>query len=126
MSFTLQEQADILRFCGYGPRGAVAGGFSAYRFFTSYGLLEFRMANMQTVEEGIVRTTYLANLATLETGVLGAAANLNTDVAAVWTRNRTEVRDRLALLDEWRRRLCSFMGVPAGPYLQAATGRMVV
>jgi hypothetical protein len=70
---------------------------------------------MAPEEEAVVRTTSLANLATLETAIVGAAANLDTDVAAVWTHNKREVADRESLFASWRGRLCAFMGIPPGP-----------
>jgi hypothetical protein len=44
----------------------------------------------------------------------------------VWTHNRDEVRDRLRLFDDWRRRLCGFMGVPPGPALGTGGVALVV
>ena len=58
---------------------------------------------------------YLATLYTLETAVPGAGANLDTDKASVWTRNRDEVTDRAALYNGWCARLASFLGLPTGP-----------
>jgi hypothetical protein len=54
-----------------------------------------------------------------------AAQNLDTDQAAVWTHNRDEVPDRTTLFDDWRRRLCSFFGLPPGPGL-ASSGITIV
>jgi hypothetical protein len=53
----------------------------------------------------------------LEFAVPRAGDNLDTDQASVWTRNRDELRDRSRLFDDWRRRLCGFLGIPAGPAL---------
>jgi hypothetical protein len=44
----------------------------------------------------------------------------------VWKRNPREVRERTALFDDWRRRLCGFLGVPPGPALRDAGVRLVV
>lgn len=120
--FTDAEKADIRRFCGYPVYGAVPSSFQSYRFFQAYGTLEYRMANLLPEEEAVVQTTYLANLYTLETGIVGAAANLDTDEAAVWKHNRNEVADRRNLFDDWRRRLCGFLGVPPGPALGEGGG----
>ncbi len=111
--FTDSEKTDIRRFCGYPAYGAGAAGFENWRFYQVFGLLEFRMNNVSSEEEAIVRR-YLAQLAALEFAVPRAADSMDTDQAAVWTRNRTEARDRAALLDDWRRRLCRFFGVPPG------------
>jgi hypothetical protein len=115
-SFSDAEKTDIRRFCGYPAYGAGASGFQGWRFFQAYGLLEYRMNNLSVAEQSVCRT-YLGTLRGLEVAVPQAGQNLDTDQAAVWTRNQGEVRDRFALLDEWRRRLCSFLGLPPGPSL---------
>jgi hypothetical protein len=114
--FTDAEKTDIRRFCGYPAYGAGAAGFQGWRFFQAYGLLEYRLNNLAPAEEQVVRG-YLSNLHPLENAIPQAAGNLDTDQAAVWTRNAEEVRDRQGLFDDWRRRLCGFLGVPPGPAL---------
>lgn len=117
MSFTEAQKVDIRRFAGYPAYGAGASGFQGWRFFQVYGTLEFRMNNLDPAEETVITTTYLTNLYTLETAILGTSDNLDTDKAAVWTHNANEMRDRERLFDMWRRRLCGFIGVPVGPEL---------
>ena len=112
--FSDAEKTDIRRFCGYPAYGAGPWGFQGWRFFQAYGLLEYRMNNLSPAEETVCRT-YLGTLRGLEFAVPQASQNLDTDQAAVWSRNQDEVRDRFSLLDEWRRRLCSFLGLPPGP-----------
>jgi hypothetical protein len=34
--------------------------------------------------------------------------------------------DRIRLFDEWRRRLCGFLGVAAGPALSSGTAALIV
>ena len=114
MAFTTAERVDIRRFAGYSMYGASTASLTGYRFFTHYGTLEYRVTNMMPEEEAVVRTTYLAPLALLEAAIPAAAANLDTDSAAVWKRNRNEVADRTALYAQIRRGLCSFIGVPPG------------
>jgi hypothetical protein len=97
----------------------------SWRFFQVYGLLEFRINNLSETETAVVRR-YLTTLLTLEAAVPDAAANLDTDEASVWSRNRTEVADRLDLLDAWRRRLCGFIGIAPGPSLVGGTGTLIV
>jgi hypothetical protein len=92
----------------------------AWRFFQVYGLLEFRMTNLSAFETAVARR-YLGTLLTLEQAVPAAAANLDTDQAAMWTRNKAEIADRMHLLDDWRRRLCGFLGVPPGPTLSGGS-----
>ncbi|WP_159013587.1 hypothetical protein [Acidisoma sp. S159] len=114
MSFTDAQRTDIRRFCGYPAYGAGASGFQGWRFFQAYGLLEYRLSNLAPAEESVV-LQYLATLTGLEQAVPGAGQNLDTDQAAVWTHNRSEVADRTSLFDLWRRRLAAFLGVPPGP-----------
>ena len=114
MSFTDAQRTDIRRFCGYPAYGVGASGFQGWRFFQAYGLLEYRMSNLSAAEEAVVRQ-YLGTLCGLELAVPEAGQNLDTDQAAVWTRNPDELRDRMALFDEWRRLLCGFLGIPPGP-----------
>ena len=121
--FLDSEKTDIRRFCGYPAYGAGPAGFQSWRFFQAYGLLEYRLNNLAPAEETVVRN-HLATLYPLELAIPQAAGNLDTEQAAVWTRNASEVRDRQALLDDWRRRLCGFLGVPPGPAL--ATGGMAL
>jgi len=125
MVFSDAEKADIRRFCGYPAYGAGAAGFQGWRFFQAYGLLEYRLNNLSDAEAAIV-LRYLGTLRTLECSVPAAAGNLDTDQAAVWTRNKNEISDRTRLLDEWRRRLCGFLGLPPGPDLRGPSVTLVV
>jgi hypothetical protein len=123
--FLDSERTDIRRFCGYPAYGGGAAGFQSWRFFQAYGLLEYRLNNLAAAEETVVRN-YLAALYSLESAIPQAAGNLDTEQAAVWTRNAEEVRDRQALFDDWRRRLCGFLGVPPGPALANSGLSLVV
>jgi hypothetical protein len=116
MAFTESERTDIRRYCGYPAYGAGAAGFQGWRFYQAYGLLEYRLNNLAGSEEAVVRQ-YLLTLSQLETAIPQAAANLDTAQASVWTRNADEMRERTRLFDGWRRRLCGFLGLPAGPAL---------
>lgn len=97
----------------------------SWRYFQVYGLLEFRMTNLSEAEIVVARR-YLGNLISLELAVPAASDNLDTDVAAMWTRNKNELGDRLRLLDEWSRRLCNFLGVQTGPALANRTASLIV
>lgn len=121
MDLTDAERTDARRFCGYPAYGAGNAGFQGWRFFQAYGLLEYRLHNL-TVSELAVMRTYLGTLCGLEQAIPGAAGNLDTEQAAVWTHNADEVRDRESLFDGWRRRLCGFLGVPPGPSLASSSG----
>ena len=122
---TEAERADIRRFCGFPVRGPTPNPFDGHRFFQSSGLLEYRMTNMTPAELQRARMQVSA-IHKLEVDILGAADNLDTAQAAVWTRNPAEVRDRERLYDGWRRRLCAFLGVPPGPELRQGGSRIVV
>jgi len=123
--FLDSEKTDIRRFCGYPAYGAGAGGFQGWRFFQAYGLMEYRLNNLASAEEQVVRG-YLGTLRQLEAAVPQAGGNLDTDQASVWTRNADEVRDRRNLFDDWRRRLCGFLGLRPGPALADAGITLVV
>lgn len=122
MPLTEEERTNVRRFCGYSPAGApsIPSLDAATR-----GDLEFRMSNLSVSELTIVRR-YLGTLTLLEFAIPKASDNLDTEQAAVWTRNKDEVRDRLALFDEWRRRLCQFLGVAAGRGLSSGSVALVI
>jgi len=117
------EKMDVRRFCGYPAVGSRETGQESWRFFQVEGALEWRMGNLSGAELQQVRL-YLSQLYPLETALLGASDNLDTAQAASWYHNGHELRDRVALLTLWRRRLCAFLGVTGGLELQ--DGRAVV
>jgi hypothetical protein len=125
MSFLESERTDIRRHCGYPAYGAGSTGFQGWRFYQVYGLLEYRLNYLSGSEEAVVRQ-YLATLSQLESAVPAASAGLDTAQASVWTRNAAELRERRSLFDDWRRRLCGFLGVPPGPALGDGCISMVV
>jgi hypothetical protein len=119
------EKIDARRHCGYPAYGGTASGFSSWRFFQVYGLLEYRLNNLAEGEVNVIRT-YLATLASLEIAIPRASDNLDTNQAAVWVRNQNEFRDRERLFDDWRIRLCAFLGIPPGPGLQSKSPNIIV
>ena len=125
MPFTDNELTDLRRHAGYPAYGIGNGGFSNWRFYQSYGMLEYRLQRLSTAEEAVART-YISTLAQLEAAVTAASSTLDTDSAAAWVRNAREVAERTRLFDDWRRRLCGFLGVPPGPALGDGGLRMVV
>lgn len=124
-TLTEPERTDVRRFCGYPPAGAGLLGALSATGSQDRGTLELRMTNLTVAEIAIVRR-YLATLTILEVAIPRAAENLDTDQAAIWTHNKSEVRDRLHLLDEWRRRLCAFLGVPPGRGLRDTPVALVI
>ena len=117
MAFTNAQLVDIRRFCGYPTYGSQYTPASGYRFATQYGVLEYKMANLQAEEQAVVITTYLTDLYILEAAIPTAAANLDTDSASVWFHNKKEIKDRTDLFNQWRLALCEFLGVPPGGML---------
>jgi hypothetical protein len=97
----------------------------SWRYFQVYGLFEFRLSNLSNSEIAVARR-YLGTLTTLEVAVPAASDNLDTEQASMWIRNKDELLDRIRLLDEWRRRLCGFLGVEPGPALIGGTIALVV
>lgn len=125
-TLTDAEKIEVRRFCGYPVAGGMPGTFTSYRFFTAYGTLEFRLNNMASGEETVLRAK-LAILETLETAISDAGDGLDIAVAAVYTRNKNEISDRVALFNYKRRELCEFIGVPPyGPLADGAGGSVRV
>ena len=124
-TLTDTERVDVRRFCGYPAYGAAPSGMQSWRYFQVYGLLEFRVNNLAATEDAIVRR-YLTTLTSLELAIPAASDNLETDQAATWSRNKEELNDRVRLLDDWRRRLCGFIGIPPGPALLNGAATLVV
>lgn len=116
------QKSDVRRFAGYPMLADTVANDTtdfAYGYVSSgvWQTLEHRLTHMRPEEENTLISVYLANLTQLESAVPGAGDNLDTDVAAVWTRNTREVQDRAALFDDWRRRMCGFIGIAPGPWL---------
>ncbi|MCB5944126.1 hypothetical protein [Acidocella sp. KAb 2-4] len=123
--FTDAQKAEIRRYCGYPAYGAGAAGFSSWRFFQAYGTLEYRLNNLAPAESAVA-LQYVTTLGTIEAAIPRISDNLDTESAAAWTHNANELKDREALFDSWRRRLCGFLGVPPGPALGQAGVTLVV
>lgn len=122
MALTAAQLTDVRRFMGYPLNGTTMTITNdqdlVYGYFGMVVMsLQQRLTTLSDSEEAVLTATYLTPLYTLETAIFGAGANLDTDVAAVWTRNRSEVSDRMKLFDNWRRRMCVFIGFAPGPDL---------
>lgn len=119
---TSAQKSDVRRFAGYpllaDTRADDTRDF-AYGFVSPgvWNTLEHRLNNLRPEEESTLVSVYLSNLSELESAMVAAGENLDTDVAAVWTRNKREIQDRASLFDEWRRRMCYFIGIAPGPSL---------
>lgn len=103
MSLTDTEKTEIRKHCGYPAYGSEAEGSQGWRFHQAYGLMEYRMIRMSGAEEAVARQ-YLAKLAVLVERIDGGDRSKAT----------------VALYEDWRRRLCGFLGIPPGPALQRA------
>lgn len=119
MALTDAQITDVRRYAGfqlYGTPALTANNDIAYLVFgTRQMSLVERLNSLSASEEAVLVNTYLTNLNTLESAIVAAAANLDTDSAAVWTHNKNEVQDRDRLFDSWRRRMCGFLGIAPGP-----------
>lgn len=127
---TDQQKLDVRRYAGY-PLTANTP-VDNYRDF-AYGwvspgvwqTLFERLNNLSDVEQSTLINVYLTNLATIEQSIADAYDNLDTEKAAVWTHNASEVQDKAKLFDGWRRRMCDFIGIPPGPSLGRGGGQIV-
>ncbi|WP_240906371.1 hypothetical protein [Komagataeibacter xylinus] len=123
-ALTDTERAQARRYMGYPAMGSADSGRQSWRFFRVYGFNEWRLGHLSPAECAQARA-FMAQCQMLESAVMAAGSNLDTDRAAVWTRNRTEVTDRFTLYTRWRVQLCNFMGVPPGPGLRAV-GEIII
>ncbi|MBE7728844.1 hypothetical protein [Komagataeibacter sp. FXV3] len=118
------ELAQARRYMGYPAMGSQDSGMQSWRFFRVYGFNEWRLRNLAPAECAQARA-FIMQCQVLEGAIMAATANLDTDRAAVWTRNRTEVTDRFTLYTRWRVQLCNFLGIPPGPGLRGV-GEIVI
>ena len=128
---TAAQNSDVRRFAGYPLLADTVANDSqdfAYGWVSSgvWQTLEHRLTNLRPEEEATLISVYLTNLTALEVAIVGAGDNLDTNVAAVWTRNTKEVSDRMDLFDDWRRRMCYFIGIAPGPSLGSDDGSVSI
>lgn len=114
---TEQERTDARRFLGYPAHGADLSGAMSWWFVQAGGTVEYRLGNLTASEEAVLRG-FLQTLSALEQAIPGVGAGLDTASAGGWVRNPRELQDRERLFDQWRRRLCGFLGVPPGSALR--------
>ena len=123
MALTSAQVVDVRRHMGYSATGNTTAQpyrEPAYTNVTFAALsIEYRLSNLTADEEAVITTFYLPNLQQREQDIQTAAANLDTEKAAVWTRNTTEISDRQALYRYLRMELCKFLGFPPGSGLSA-------
>lgn len=126
---TAAQLTDVRRFMGYPLNGTTMTITNdqdlVYGYFGMVVMsLQQRLTTLSASEEAVLITTYLTPLYTLEAAIFGAGDNLDTDQAAVWMRNKSEVADRSKLFDQWRRRMCAFIGFAPGPALGNGAGQV--
>jgi hypothetical protein len=128
MALTAAQIVDCRRFMGYSVSGDdVSNPYRelVYSNVSYFGLsIDYRLQHLSPEEETVVSNKFLVNLNLREDEIQGAAANLDTDQAAVWYHNKQEVSDRTGLFNELRYDLCTFLGFRPGPNL-ATTNRLV-
>ena len=120
MALTDAQMADVRRFAGYALAGTTQTiTINNDTVYMRFGMVTMslyqRLISLSAVEEAVLITNYLANLATLETAIVGASTNLDTESASVWKHNKNEVSDRSDLFNKWRRDMCAFLGLAPGP-----------
>lgn len=118
MALTAQQCTDVRRYMGYSVSGTpqtVAYRELVYSNVAYASLsLDFRLANLSAEEESVITTYFLANLALREQEIQSASENLDTDQAAIWKHNKSEVQDRVDLFSRLRLELCAFLGFAPG------------
>lgn len=119
------EKTDARRYLGYPAHGVDRAGNMGWRFYQASGTVEYRLNNLSSSEEGVLRG-YLGALAGLERAIPESGAGLDTGSAMGWVRNTAELVERERLFDGWRRRFCAFLGVPSGPALVSGASVQLV
>lgn len=119
------QKVDVRRYAGYPLGGDQATQFFAAPVFASSTgqgqitsmTLDFRLDHLTTQEEAVLVNVYLTNLNKLELAVLDAQDGIDTTSAGTWTANPKEIDDRERLYNNWRRKMCAFIGLQPGPGL---------
>lgn len=108
------EKVTARRLMWFPMLGAFNTQAFGYRWATEYGLLEFRMNSMGPQEEEQFRAL-LSQCLNLENNILNVSADLDTDTAGPWKRNKAQLRENTQLYTMWRLKLCQFIGLNPGP-----------
>ncbi len=112
---TAAEKTDTRRFCGYPVLGVQ----------TPHSHLDQRLIALASTEAAVLRD-YLITLRQLEQAIPATGESLDTAQIATWSRNANETRDRTRLFDNWRRRLCEFLGIPPGAHMPRSGVNFIV
>lgn len=123
--FTDAQKVQIRFYCGYGAFGSIPIPNFGWRYMTQYGDLEFRLNNMSQDEQDEVINFYLPNLLLLKQDIPAVRDNSDTSQAAVWYRNKNELKERRANFTGLRMDLCHFIGCDYGPSLLTGCMRII-
>ncbi len=123
---TDQELTDARRFLGYPVFSAGESASLSWALVQASSAVDYRLSNLSDTEVAVLRQ-YLQALRQLECAIPEMSAGMDTQAAGGWVRNPTEFVERTGLFDDWRRRLCAFIGLPPGPALnKSSTVTLVV
>lgn len=112
MSLSTSDLDDTRRFAGYPV--SVAVQFADVTTQADSAQLDTTLAALTSDHISILQDTYLDPLRVLEAAIPGSGANLDTDKAAVWTHNKSEVADRASLFALTRYQMCLYLGISPG------------
>lgn len=112
MSLAQSDIDDTRRFAGYPVESALA--YQPLELVAYSQQLSAILQGLTDNQITILQTQYLVPLRQLEPAIISAGQNLDTDRAAVWFHNKNEVQDRDNLYMITRRKLCFWLGIPAG------------
>lgn len=119
---TTKQLVDLRRFCGFYPKRKDGNHIIMGVLYTQDGELEYALGQL-TGEENDVIVTQLARLNTMEDAEFSALDSVGTAQAAVWTRNKDEFAERLAIYTRLRLKLCETIGIRPGPLMQTGSVR---
>lgn len=112
MPLSQADVEDLRRYAGY-PVGA-SMMFQDPELAAYSTQLDTIVAGLSENQIAVLQASYLTPLRTLENAIPAAGQNLDTDRAAVWYHNRSEIQDRVDLFMITRRSMCFFVGIPPG------------
>jgi hypothetical protein len=122
---TDDERTWIRHFCGYPPAGTDANDYSSWRFFQTWGLLEYRMQTLAPTEIQKVRY-YLSLLYVLDPQISSMSGTIGVATAGPFERNANEMGERRRQIRDYAKRLLRSIGVPPGPLFEDGGGQIVV
>jgi len=124
---TETQKMQIRKFCGYTNWGEQPNAGMGWRAWETNAYLEQKM-NALTPEEGDrVVNLYIPNCLAMETNIQNVSQLLLVDTAAVFIRNKLQLKENIQLYNYWRLQLCQFLGIGPGEFFGGSrNSRMVV